>query len=215
VPDHIADRADGATLPAAAYAALAELERVNGLLPTAPGLAERMELADAGARRYELYRAALARLEEVAPEGEPSDGAVSEGAAPDGAMESAAGAIDEARRRTSSNDWWEGLAAASLGAALSDDLFAALTGRESESGEAKTDAAEGSEPAEPSWPLRRLGDAVRDDPRLAARVSLWSRCLVGEAIVLAREFGGDEYPRLAARLATNHAERMVALGLTE
>jgi hypothetical protein len=50
---------------------------------------------------------------------------------------------------------------------------------------------------------------------LAARLSLWSRRLVGEAIVLAREFGGDLYPEIAAQLASEHARRMAALGLSE
>ena len=194
MPDHTADRpadgAAGAPLAAAAYAALAELERVNELTASAPDLGERMAVADAAARRYAVYRAALAKLGVEAP---------------DEAMVQVRGPIDDARRRTRTAEWWEGVAAASLSASLSDDLFASLTG---EDGDKAADAA-------PSWADRRLDEAVRSDPVLAARLSLWSRRLVGEAIVLAREFGGDQYPEIAAQLAIEHARRMAALGLSE
>ncbi len=190
MPDHTAERPAGAPLAAAAYAALTELERVNELTASAPDLSERMAVADAAARRYAVYRAALARLGDEAP---------------DEAMAPVTGAIDDARRRTRTAEWWEGVDAASLSASLSDELFATLTGEDGH----KSDAAG------PSWADRRLDDAVRSDPVLAARLSLWSRRLVGEAIVLAREFGGDQYPEIAAQLALEHARRMAALGLSE
>ena len=207
MPDHTADRPEGGPLAAAAYAALTELERVNELAANAPGLAERRALADTAAWRYELYQVALARLG---------------GAEPVEAMAPAAGALDDARRRLRTADWWEGLAASNLGAALSDDLFRALTARDAVQDGAVPDgavpdgAAETAGPAEsaePTWVQLRLSEAVREDPALAARLSLWSRRVVGEAIVLAREFGGDGYPELAARLAANHENRMAALGL--
>ena len=212
MPDHTADRPEGGPLAAAAYAALTELERVNELAANAPGLAERRALADTAAWRYELYQTALARLG---------------GAEPVEAMAPAAAALDDARRRLRTADWWEGLAASNLGAALSDELFGALTEKDaSQDGVAQDGAVQDSdvqdgavqptgeaEPAEPGWVQLRLSEAVREDPVLAARLSLWSRRVVGEAIVLAREFGGDGYPELAARLAANHENRMAALGL--
>ncbi|HEV3173497.1 MAG TPA: ferritin-like fold-containing protein [Actinocrinis sp.] len=190
MPDHTPDRAADAPLAAAAYAALAELERVNELTASAPDLSERMAIADAAARRYAVYRAALAKLG---------------GEAPNETMARVTGAIDDARLRTRTAEWWEGVAAASLSTSLSDELFAAVTREDGD----KTDAAG------PSWADRRLDGAVRSDPVLAARLSLWSRRLVGEAIVLAREFGGDLYPEIAAQLASEHARRMAALGLSE
>ena len=215
MPDHTADRPAGGPLAAAAYAALTELERVNELAANAPGLAERRALADTAAWRYELYRAALARLGDA----EPVE-----------AMAPAAAALDDARRRLRTVDWWEGLAASNLGGALSDELFGTLTangapregsaeedsaeeGRAEESRAETAGTAAPAEPVEPAWVQLRLSEAVREDPALAARLSLWSRRVVGEAIVLAREFGGDGYPELAARLAANHENRMTALGL--
>jgi len=205
VPDHTADRPAGGPLAAAAYAALTELERVNELAANAPGLAERRALADTAAWRYELYRAALARLGDA----EPVE-----------AMAPAAAALDDARRRLRTADWWEGLAASNLGGALSDELFGTLTadgaarqGSAEESGAETAGKAAPADSVEPAWVQLRLSEAVREDPALAARLSLWSRRVVGEAIVLAREFGGDGYPELAARLAANHENRMAALGL--
>ncbi|HEU5332592.1 MAG TPA: ferritin-like fold-containing protein [Actinocrinis sp.] len=197
MPDHTAERPGGGPLAAAAYAALTELERVNELAANAPGLAERRALADTAAWRYELYQVALARLG---------------GAEPVEAMAPAAAALDDARRRLRTADWWEGLAASSLGGALSDDLFGALATRDA-APDGAAQAAGAAEPAEPTWVQLRLSEAVREDPALAARLSLWSRRVVGEAIVLAREFGGEGYPELAARLAANHENRMAALGL--
>ena len=100
---------------AAIYAALAELERLAALLPLAPGLADRMGVAEVIAQRHERYRELLGRF------GEAGD--------PQSAMAAAAPALDDARRRVESTDWWEALAATLLGAALTDELFEILVGR--------------------------------------------------------------------------------------
>jgi hypothetical protein len=191
---------------AAIYAALSELERLAALLPLAPDLPDRMAVADVIAQRHERYRALLGRFEE--------------GDDPQSAMAAAAPALDDARRRVESADWWEALAAALLGAALTDELFEALAA-------APVGAADAPEPervgeaapasveanADEAWATRRLRAALAEDAALAARIAMWGRRLVGEAIVLAREFGGERYPELADQLAVNHARRLEDLGL--
>ncbi len=185
---------------AAAYAALVETERAAALLATAPALTDRMALAEVIAQRHARFRDVLARL--AAREGD---------LAPESDMASAAPALDDAHRRVKPADWWEGLAALALFAPLTDELFAVLADDDaSVNGDVPTDA--GADVAA-LWAAEQLRAAIGKDPILAARLSLWGRRLVGEAIVLAREFGGERYRALAERLATRHADRLDELGL--
>jgi hypothetical protein len=76
----------------------------------------------------------------------------------------------------------------------------------------------------------RLKAALADDPRLASRLALWSRRLLGEALTQAQRvsfehsfvgglIGADEdrskeiVRELMAELAANHSRRMIQLGL--
>ena len=177
---------------AAAYAALAEFERLAALPALAPSLADRMAVAEVIAQRHERYRELLGRLGPV-DELEPG-------------MTAAAPPIDDARRRVESADWWEALTAAALCAALTDELFDALAG-------AQLDAPAATDTSQ-VWATERLRTALAEDSVLAARIAMWCRRLVGEAIVLAREFAGERYPELADRLAASHARRLTDLGLS-
>jgi tRNA-(MS[2]IO[6]A)-hydroxylase (MiaE)-like len=176
------------TRAAAAYAALIEIERLAALLVSAPGLADRIALTDVIAQRHARFRDVLDRYAAH----DPREG-----------MASAGPALDDARRRVEPMDWWEGLAVAALSAPLTDELFAALTGDDASS-EPASDAV---------WAAERLRAAIGEDPVLAARLALWGRRLVGEAIVLARAFGGERYRELAEQLAASHARRLDELGL--
>ena len=77
----------------------------------------------------------------------------------------------------------------------------------------------------------RLKAALADDPRLASRLALWARRLLGEALTQAQRvsfehafigglIGADETRSkelvrgLMAELAANHSRRMKELGLT-
>ena len=210
---------------AAVYAALAEFERLAALLPLAPGLADRMAVAEVIGKRHERYRDLLSRV------------GVAEGER--GGMTAVAAPIDDARRRVESTDWWEALATVALSTPLTDELFellldesahpdasAADDGSAAKPGEGDDDLAAtddaggdtaadagGDDPA--AWAMRRLQAALDEDPVLSARVAMWGRRLLGEAIVLTREFGGERYPQLADRLAANHARRLGELGLAD
>ena len=193
------------TRAAAAYAALVEIERLAALVASAPGLNDRITLAEMIAQRHARFRDVLQRY---------AAHDASEG------MASAAPALDDARRRVESADWWEGLAVVALSAPLTDELFAALAGGDVSS----RPGSDGSGPAGPAlddagpdsatrWAADRLRAAIGEDPVLAARLMLWGRRLVGESIVLARVFGGERYRELAEQLATSHARRLDELGL--
>lgn len=190
---------------AALYAALTEFERLAALAPLAPGLADRIAVADAVDARYQRLRAELDRL------------GIDGGVPPDlsAAADGAAKAIDDARRRTATADWWEGVVAADLCGVLSDELFAALGEDEAAREPDASDDAVSDEAraAVPVLPIARISAALAADPVLAARLALWGRRLAGESIVLARIFGADRYPRVADRLALAHSARLVEIGL--
>ncbi len=192
----------------ALYAALAEVERLAALLPMAPELSDRMAVTELLAVRHARYKALL-------------DGFYGAGDLQQ-RMSSAAPAVDDARSRSTTGDWWEELATIALCAPLTDELFAALLTAD---GGAVGDAAKGDGAADIAtstreadaytWPVKQLRAAAEADDKLAARLALWSRRLVGEAIVLARVFGGDRYPELANLLAANHARRLAELALDD
>ncbi|MBS2963664.1 hypothetical protein KGA66_11435 [Actinocrinis puniceicyclus] len=177
---------------AAVYAALAEFERLAALLPLAPALADRMAVAQLMSRQHAHYSELLERVQAA---GDPQP-----------AMAAAAVPIDEARRRVESADWWDALAAVALCGRLTDELFGELLHGDQRADE---DVDEVS-----AWAMERLRAAIAADSVLAARLAMWARRLLGEAIVLAREFGGERYPELADRLAAAHERRMAALGLS-
>jgi tRNA-(MS[2]IO[6]A)-hydroxylase (MiaE)-like len=171
---------------AGAYAALLEFERITRMIPIAPELPDRIELAGVAAGRQTAFQAALDRS---------------------GPVEATFPQLDEAMRRTEPRDWWEGLIAVCLWSPLLREVFATdfaadLSAGEDLPGPLGIDAA---------WAESRLRPAVEGDPTLAARLLLQGRRLVGAAIVLAREFSGDRYPEQAERLAEAHTRRLRAL----
>jgi hypothetical protein len=179
---------------AAAYAALVEIERLAALLASAPALTDRMALAEVIAQRHARFRGVLDRFAARDPQQQ---------------LASAAPALDDARRRVEPGDWWEGLAAVALFAPLTDELFTALTSDGVDVGGPEDTAPD----AAVLWAAERLRPAIDADPVLAARMALWGRRLAGEAIVLARVFGGERYRELADRLAVRHDSRLDELGL--
>ncbi|MGZ4593271.1 MAG: ferritin-like fold-containing protein, partial [Actinomycetes bacterium] len=80
----------------------------------------------------------------------------------------------------------------------------------------------------------RVRSAIAEDPRLAGRLALWGRRLVGEALSQAQRVAAErdalssllvggidrrgadlaEVGRMFARLTENHTRRMAALGLS-
>jgi hypothetical protein len=195
---------------AAAYAALVEIERLAALLASAPALTDRIAIAEVITQRHARFRDVLDRL--AARDSQPETA-------------SASPALDDARRRVAPTDWWEGLAAVALFAPLTDELFIALAGAGDQpsvdgasamsevGGRADASAAYSASDAAAIWAAERLRSAIGGDPVLAARMALWGRRLVGEAIVLARAFGGERYRELAEQLAARHALRLDELGL--
>jgi hypothetical protein len=138
--------------------------------------------------------------------------------------------VDWFHERTRPGDWYESLMKAYVTDAFSGDFYRALAVRL----DADTSALIGRiQPTEEQNHLlqARLKQALDDDPRLASRLALWGRRLVGEALTQAQRIGierafmggllagGEDgndgaTARLFAELTRNHSRRMNVLGLT-
>ncbi len=137
--------------------------------------------------------------------------------------------IDAFHERTRPGDWYESLMKAYVLDAFSGDFYRSLA----DTLDPRTrellctiDSGEGAAHLQ-----RRLKEALSDDPRLASRLALWGRRLVGEALTQAQRVGIErEYlagilfadvadhtqhsTALFSQLTRNHSRRMSALGLT-
>jgi hypothetical protein len=135
--------------------------------------------------------------------------------------------VDHFHERTRPADWYESLMKAYVIDTVSGDFYrsisdfvdadtAGLIERVQSAGDATAVLRE------------RLKAALADDPRLASRMALWARRLLGEALTHAQRVSmehaflsgltgapesGDPARALTARLAAAHSRRMSELGL--
>lgn len=160
---------------ASAYAALVEWENYGRLAALAPGLADRIAVAEASAGALARYRAALDRL--IAADQDPAAG-----------MADSVRFVDAARARVAPSTWWEALVVAVVWVPLVDVLSAG------------SDSAHlAHHPGDrDGWAVWRLREAIEADPALGARLVLWGNRLGGEAIALAADFTRPAPPADAA-----------------
>jgi hypothetical protein len=200
-----------------AYAELVAFFRLSEDAAAAATLDDKAALAAMAVAEFGHFQLLRSRLTEL-------------GADPSAAMEPFVTAIDDFHNRTKPADWLEGLVKAYVGDGIAADFYRMVTSVLDEQTRlvvlevlADTGHAE--------FVVRRVRTAVEEDPRLAGRLALWARRLVGEAlgqaqrVAAAREplaellAGGSasqlgEIGRMFARLTDAHAARMAALGLT-
>jgi hypothetical protein len=208
-----------------AYAELGAFFRLTEDAALAPSLADKAALgrmAVAEFSHFERIRDELGRL----------------GADPGQAMQPFTGPLDDFHARTAPSDWLEGLVKAYVGDGIAADFYRA--------------AAQVLEPGPRALVLEVLAGtghaqfavghvraAIAADPKVAGRLALWARRLVGEALGQAQrvaaqrpslaallvppaagggQAGGPsqlgEIGRMFARLADAHAQRMSDLGLS-
>jgi hypothetical protein len=176
---------------ASAYAALVEWENFGRLASLAPGLADRIAVAEASAAALGRYRAALGRL--IAADQDPAAG-----------MAGSVRFVDAARARVAPSTWWEALVVAVVWVPLVETLGAVTgtgTGTRTVTGTgAWTERTAEEDPADrDGWAVWRLREAIEADPALGARLALWGRRLGGEAIALAADFARPAPPADQAR----------------
>ena len=199
-----------------AYASLTAFFRLAEDAALALALADKTALAEMAVAEFGHFQLLRARIEELAAD-------------PKVVMQPFVAAVDAFHARTAPSDWLEGLVKAYVGDGIAADFYRT--------------AAQVLEPATRDLVLQVLADtghaefaiarvraAIAADPRVAGRLALWARRLVGEALGQAQRVAAEREPlarllagsdgsqlgnvgRMFAHLTDAHTARMSALGL--
>jgi hypothetical protein len=206
-------------LGAIAYGEISAFERLAKDARMAPELADKGELARMASVEYAHYERLCEHLRLL-------------GADPLAAMAPFATAFDAFHARTESSDWLEGLVTAYVGDGLAADFYEEISAFVD--ADTRTVILESLRDAGSSeFVVDRVRAAIARDHRVAGRLALWGRRLMGEALTQAQRVaadrdaltalltGGVDRPgmdlaaigRLFTRLTENHTRRMESLGL--
>lgn len=202
-----------------AYGELVAFERLAADAAMAPRVADKAALAGMATAEYRHFLALRERLVEL-------------GADPDQAMEPFRRPIDEFHAHTKPADWLEGLVKAYVGDGIGTDFYREISAYvDPASRELVLDVC--GDLGQSAFVVDRVRAAIAADPRVAGRLALWGRRLVGEALSQAQRVaaerdalstflvGGTDHPgvdlaeigRMLARLTDSHTQRMQELGL--
>ncbi len=200
-----------------AYGELSAFERLSSDARYSPTLHDRAVLGRIAVIEFQHYELVRARLEESGLDAEA-------------AMLPFQPSVDHFHERTRPADWYESLMKAYVIDTVSGDFYRAVS-RYVDAG--TRELVERIQSGEEATTVLRelLRTALTADPRLASRLSLWARRLLGEALTQAQRvsfehaflpglIGADEarsrevVSGLLAELAANHSRRMTQLGLS-
>jgi hypothetical protein len=200
-----------------AYAELVAFFRLSDDGKLAPTLADKAALAGMAVAEFSHFDRIRSELQRL-------------GADPGQAMAPFTAPLDDFHARTMPSDWLEGLVKAYVGDGMAADFYRA--------------AAEVLDPGPRAMVLEVLADtghaqfavdhvraAIAADPKVAGRLALWARRLVGEALSQAQRVIAEHPPltdllvgdgenqlgemgRMLASLTDAQAQRMSALGLS-
>lgn len=206
-------------LGAVSYGELSAFDRLAEDAKMAPTLADKAALAQMAATEFSHFRRLCDRLEEL-------------GSDPIAAMEPFVTAFDAFHARTAPADWLEGLVKAYVGDGLAADFYREIAAMLD--APTRTVIVESlADAGQSAFVVDRVGRAIAEDHRVAGRLALWGRRLMGEALSQAQRVaaerdaltallaGGVDRPgldlaaigRLFTRLTENHTRRMETLGL--
>lgn len=204
---------------ALAYSELSAFERLAEDSQMAPSLEDKAALAAMASAEFVHFACLRDRLAEL-------------GSEPVEAMEPFQQSVDAFHAHTRPSDWLEGLVKAYVGDGLAADFYreiAAFLDADTRALVLETLDDTGHS----AFAVDRVRRAIEQDPRVAGRLALWARRLMGEALSQAQRVaaerdalsallaGGVDRPgmdlaaigRMFARLTENHTKRMSALGL--
>src|SRR4051794_33540486 len=207
-------------LGALAYGELTAFERLADDASFAPTIPDKAALAAMAVGEYHHFAPLRDRL-------------VGLGASPEVAMQPFVEALEAFHERTAPGDWLEGLVKAYVGDGIAEDFYREVS--------AYLDASTHAlvlrvveDTGHSAFAVEKVRAAIAEDPRVAGRLALWGRRLVGEALSQAQRVaaerdalasllvgGGDrpgadlaEVGRMFARLTENHTRRMAEMGLS-
>lgn len=202
-----------------AYGELGAFERLAADAAMAPRIGDKAALAGMATAEYRHFLALRDRLVEL-------------GVDPDVAMEPFRRPIDEFHAHTKPADWLEGLVKAYVGDGIALDFYKEISAYVDPASRELV-LATCEDLGQSAFVVDRVRSAIETDPRVAGRLALWGRRLVGEALSQAQRVAADrdalslllvggtdrpgvdlaEIGRMLARLTENHSRRMQELGL--
>ncbi|MEV4758702.1 ferritin-like fold-containing protein [Micromonospora sp. NPDC049559] len=196
-----------------AYGELLAFDRIAADARLAPDLRRRALLSEMAAKKIGSYRRLADRIVEL-------------GADPGAAMAAYVDALQAYHDSTEPKDWLEAVTKAYVGDAIADDFFREIAGSLAEP-DRRLVLDVLHDPQYDEFAGGEIRAAIAADPKVANRLSMWARRLVGEglsqavrvagerdaltALVVART--GGEVSELFTRLTTAHTSRMAAVGL--
>jgi hypothetical protein len=198
-----------------AYAELVAFDQMAADARLAPDLRRRAVLSEMAAREITNYRRLAERLLQLGVEAEE-------------AMRPYVGALRDYHEQTEPKDWLEALAKAYVGDGVADDFYREIAAYlDPEDRDLVLDVLHDSRHAD--FAAAELRAAIAADPKVANRLSMWARRLVGEALSQAQRVAGERVALagliaagggdlssvqvLFKRLTSAHTARMAAVGL--
>jgi hypothetical protein len=153
------------------------------------------------------------------------------GAEPAAAMRPFVEVIDAFHAHTAPADWLEGLIKAYVGDGIAADFYRTVADLLDPPTRALVVEVL-SDTGHAEFVIARVRAAIEADPKVAGRLALWARRLVGEALGQAQRVAAEREPiarllaggsasqlgeivRMFAKLTDAHAQRMAALGLSD
>ena len=201
-----------------AYASLTAFFRVSDDAALAISLRDKIALAELAVAQFGHFQLLSSRITEL-------------GADPGAVMQPFVAPVDAFHARTAPSDWLEGLVKAYVGDGIAADFYRAIS--------SVLDPEVGgliqrvlSDAGQAEFVIARVTEAIEIDPRVAGRLALWARRLVGEALAQAQRVAAEREPlarllageqasqlgdigRMFAQVTDAHAQRMAALGLAD
>jgi hypothetical protein len=202
-----------------AYGEISAFERLAQDARSAPTLPDKAELARMASVEFSHFERLCDQLRALAVD-------------PFTAMQPFVAPVDAFHARTASSDWLEGLVTAYVGDGLASDFYAEIaTFLDADTREVVLESLRDA--GQSAFVVDRVRSAIAADHRVAGRLALWGRRLMGEALIQAQRVaaerdeltalltGGVDRPgldlaalgRLFTRLTENHTQRMESLGL--
>lgn len=205
-------------LGAVAYGEISAFERMTEDARMAPTLDDKVALLTMANTQFAKVAPVRERLSAM-------------GVDPDRAMAPFHDAFESFHSYTAPADWWESLVKAYVGDGLANDFYREFAGfLDADTRELVVSTLEDGGRAD--FVVDRVRSGIAADPKLAGRLALWGRRLMGEALAqaqhvafereaLAELLAGGRIPgfdlarasEIFTRITTRHIERMGSLGL--
>jgi tRNA-(MS[2]IO[6]A)-hydroxylase (MiaE)-like len=213
-----------------AYAQLVAFFELTDDAASAISLADKTALAEMAVAEFGHFQLLRRRIVELHAD-------------PEAVMAPFVAAVDAFHARTAPSDWLESLIKAYVGDGIAADFYEAVA-RLLDTPTQALVLEVLSDSGRSAFVIERIRAAIAADPRIAGRLALWARRLVGEASAQAQRVAAEREPlarllasgppgepengtgpgqrsqlgdigRMFARLADAHAARMAKLGLAD